>query len=75
MDDELQSVMTRVNALVEEYRIRCLWYLREDYYPGSVPSAIRVLEAIQQHGDVSAFKQAGALRQWLLQNSSEASAG
>ena len=66
--------MKNVNALVDEYRTRCLWFLREDYYPKTQDDALRVLEYIERHGDVTAFQKAATLRQWLLQNSSATSA-
>ena len=66
--------MDNVNALVDEYRTRCLWFLREDYYPESLADVARVLEYIERHGDSEAFKKAATLRQWLLQNSNVPSA-
>jgi hypothetical protein len=74
MNDDPTAVMQRVNALVDEYRTRCLWFLREDYYPQSASDACRVLEYIERHGDTEAFRKAASLRQWLLQNSSVPSA-
>lgn len=67
-------IMQSVNALVDEYRTRCLWFLREDFYPQTPTDALRVLDYIERHGDVKAFQKAATLRQWLLQNSSEQSA-
>lgn len=66
--------MESVNALIDEYRARCLWFLREDYYPQTTGEILKVLDYIQQHGDISAFQRAATLRQWLLQNSSAPSA-
>ena len=60
--------MDRVNVLVDKYRTRCLWFLREDYYPQTETEALRVLEYIERYGDVKAFQKAATLRQWLLQN-------
>ncbi len=74
MNDDLETSMDRVNALVDEYRTRCLWFLREDYYPQTRAEALRVLDYIERHGDVKAFQKAATLRQWLLQNSSAPSA-
>lgn len=73
-DDEFTSIMKHVNALVDECRARCLWYLREDYYPQTSEEALRVLDAIERRSDLETFKKAGKLRQWLLQNSKETSA-
>jgi hypothetical protein len=56
--------------LVDRYRARCLWFLHEGYYPETPADALRVLDSIQRHGDVEAFQQAGAFKQWLLAPSS-----
>lgn len=74
VNEEVSKAMLQVNALIDEYRARCLWFLREDYYPQTPSEAVRVLESIEQHGDVAAFKRAATLRKWLLRNSSETSA-
>ena len=74
MNNDPETSMDRVNALVDEYRTRCLWFLREDYYPQTTAEALRVLGYIERHGDVKAFQEAATLRQWLLQNSSAPSA-
>ena len=74
MNEDKETLMQNVNALVDEYRTRCLWFLREDYYPQTTTDALRVLEYIERHGDVKAFRKAATLRQWLLQNFSAPSA-
>jgi hypothetical protein len=66
--------LREVCALVDEYRATCLWFLREDYYPQTPEEACRVLEQIERHGDVAAFRKAAELRQWLSRNSSAPSA-
>lgn len=63
-----------LRELVDQYRGRCLWYLRESYYPETPAEALRVLDAIQRHGDVEAFKRAGVIRGWLSALSNAASA-
>ena len=63
--------MRQVNVLMDEYRLNCLWYMRKDYYPETPTAAIRVLEAIERHGDMAAFKKAAPIRQWLSRNFSE----
>ncbi|MCX7013984.1 MAG: hypothetical protein NTW86_15765 [Candidatus Sumerlaeota bacterium] len=76
MDEDATSAMLqKVNALVDEYRARCLWFLREDYYPRTPDEACRVLEQIERHGDVAAFQKAAVLRQWLSRNFNSPSAG
>lgn len=69
-----EDFVKQLNALVEETRARCLWFFREDYYPQTSSEILKVLDYIQQHGDISAFQRAATLRQWLLQNSNAPSA-
>jgi hypothetical protein len=64
-----------VNALVDEYRTRCLWFLRPDWYPASLEDRLRALDYIERRGDNAAFRRARALREWLSRASREASAG
>ena len=74
MTQNQDKFMESVNALVDKYRTRCLWFLREDYYPQTLADAARVLDYIERHGDKEAFQKAATLRQWLLQNSNAPSA-
>ena len=64
-----------VDTLVDEYRLRCLWFLRADYRPTSDEERLRVLREIEKHGDREAFRRAAGLRAWLSLTSSAASAG
>jgi len=64
-----------VDRLVDDYRLSCLWFLRPDYYPASDTERLRVLDAIERHGDVAGFRRARSLRQWLSPTSSGPSAG
>jgi hypothetical protein len=64
-----------VHRLVDEYRTRCLWFLRPDYYPSSLQERLRVLGYIERHGDREAFRRAATLKRWLLPDSSAPSAG
>jgi hypothetical protein len=61
--------------LVDEYRLSCLWFLREDYYPATEPERERVLRLIERHGDLQAFRRVARVREWLSHRSSETSAG
>jgi len=63
-----------MRRLVDDYRSRCLWFLREDYYPTSDPERERVLTLITQHGDQEAFRRVAELRKWLSPHSSANSA-
>ena len=61
-NDVLQQ---QVKVLVDKYRSRCLWFLRTDYYPATHEEILRVLDYIKRYGDREAFREAGALSQWL----------
>jgi hypothetical protein len=63
-----------IDRLVDEYRLRCLWFLRPDYYPSSDAERIRVLLYIERHGDRDAYRRAREMRRWLSQTSSAPSA-
>ena len=63
-----------LRQLVDDYRIRCLWFLKLDYYPVTAAERERVLKAIEQHGDLDAFRRVTELRVWLSPPSNDASA-
>jgi hypothetical protein len=69
-----RSLAEAVNALVDDYRIRCLWFLRADYYPATPEERLRVLDYVQRYGDRAAHVRAANLRQWLSQISNADSA-
>jgi hypothetical protein len=73
MDTQEDIMREEFRRLLVEHRCQCLWFLREDYVPNTVPEMLRVLDLIQRHGSLEAFRRAGALKQWLLRNSSGAS--
>jgi hypothetical protein len=75
MHSETKDTAATVNAMVDEYRTRCLWFLRSDWYPSTLEDRLRALEYIERHGDVAAFRRARGLREWLSRSSKEASAG
>ncbi len=68
------TLAAAVNALVDDYRVRCLWFLRPDYYPATREEQLRVLDYVQRHGDREAHVRVATLRQWLSQTSSADSA-
>lgn len=72
---DADAVSKAIDRLVDEYRVRCLWFLRPDYYPSSVDERLRVLSYIERNGDREAFRRAGILRQWLSPPSNDPSAG
>ncbi len=69
------SIQRELDQLVEDYRMRCLWFLRPDYRPRTSEEALSVLRHIENHGDRAAFLRVAAIRQWLSRPSSETSAG
>ena len=69
------AVNEAVNGLVDQYRIRCLWFMRPDYYPATREERLKALSYIEQRGDREAFLRAGTLRQWFSRHSSGTSAG
>jgi hypothetical protein len=64
-----------VEAFVDDHRVRALWFLRDDYYPRSDAELLKVVEQVEKHGDLQAFRRAAAIRRWLSQRSSDTSAG
>ncbi len=63
-----------VARLVDSYRTRCLWFLREDFYPTNAEEAVRVLSQIERNADLEGFRRAARLRSWLSPTSSAPSA-
>lgn len=68
------EVAAELRALVDEYRARCLWFLRPDLYPADREQALRVLRHIETHADRDGFVRAARLREWFSTTSSERSA-
>jgi hypothetical protein len=75
MSDLPPAAASALRALVDDYRDRCLWFLRRDYYPATTEEAGRVIEAIERHGDRAAYQRAAEIRPWLSLPSSATSAG
>ncbi len=72
---EMGDIVRRVHALVDRCRVTCLWFLREDYMPGTAEEMFRVIRQIEEHGDRAAYVEAREIREWLSRNSSTPSAG
>lgn len=66
--------LAAVDRLVDEYRTRCLWFLREGFYPRSTEERIAVLRLIERNADRDGFRRAAELRRWLSPSSNERSA-
>lgn len=57
--------------LVDEYRPRCLWFLREDYYPATHAERERTLRLIERGGDLAVLRLVAELRASLSPKPSE----
>jgi hypothetical protein len=44
-----------VNRLLDDYRLRCAWFLRNDYHPTNLEARLRVLDCVERHGDREGF--------------------
>ena len=42
--NDREVAMQEVNLLIDEYRVRGLWFLRNDFYPQTAEEALRVLD-------------------------------
>lgn len=67
------QILAAVHRLVEANRLRCLWFMKEDFLPRSAEEADRALARIEIHGDRQAWAEARELRAWLSRTTSEAS--
>lgn len=54
-----------MRQLVDDYRIRCLWFLRPDFYPSNDQERLQVLGYVERYGDLAGFKRAGRVRLWM----------
>ncbi|HEV8436326.1 MAG TPA: hypothetical protein VGR95_23155 [Thermoanaerobaculia bacterium] len=68
------AIDAAVRSLVDDYRERCLWFVRADYYPSTSEEILRTLQWIRDRGDKEAFQRAGRIEEWLSRISSETSA-
>lgn len=75
MDHLRPEATAALHALIDDYRDRCLWFLESDYYPTTEAEALRVIAAIERHGDRAGFQRCSEVRRWLSPISSAASAG
>jgi len=62
----------RLPELIDEYRDRCLWFLRQDYVPKTTAEILKTLDLIEQYGDRAGYERAEEIKAWLSQNSKAA---
>ena len=67
-------MISAVNEIVDEYRARCLWFVRSTYYPATDAERWRALDRIERYGDLEGFRRARRLKRWLSPTTSAASA-
>jgi hypothetical protein len=75
MGADAAEIKETVRRLVDEYRDRCLWFLRRDYYPEGREEVLRTLDYIERHGDRQGYQRAAEIRRWLSHPSNGPSAG
>jgi hypothetical protein len=68
------EIAAEVRRLTDEYRVRCLWFLRPGLYPATPAETLRVLRQIESHADRAGFVRAARIRRWLSPTSSGQSA-
>lgn len=68
------TLAAEVRSFVDDYRERCLWFVRADYYPSTPDEILRVLKWIRARGDREAFQRAGKIEAWLSRTFNEKSA-
>ena len=69
-----EQMSAAIDALVDEQRSRCPWFLRADWYPRSFAERKRALAEIRKSGDHAAFRRAAELSSWLSRACSAESA-
>jgi hypothetical protein len=61
----MDAMADAVERLVEDYRARCLWFLRPDYRPRTTEEILRTLALIERYGDRAAYHRVAEIRAWL----------
>jgi len=61
----MDAIIQKVQVLVEDYRDRCLWFLRKDFMPTTSEQILRTLDQIERYGDRAAYERAEEIRRWL----------
>ena len=56
-------------SVVKDYRMQCLWFTDRGENPENEIQLEQILNSIETHGDMNAFKRVGRIRKWLSQDS------
>ena len=70
-----EDILRQAHALINENRVTCLWFLREDFLPEDRDGLIRAMTYIERHCDRETYIKARRIRECLSRSSSETSAG
>jgi hypothetical protein len=70
-----KDILRQSHALINENRVACLWFLREDFLPEDTEGLVRAMTYIERHGNRDTYIKARKIREWLLRNINETSAG
>ncbi len=62
---QMFDVQKKLADLIEEYRGRCLWFMRPDYMPGTPEEVRRVLDLIERYGDRAGYRRAEEIKACL----------
>ncbi len=68
-----EHLLEAVHRLVKANRLRCLWFMKEDYLPVTMAETDRALTEIELHGDREAWVEARRIRAWLSPSINEKS--
>jgi hypothetical protein len=61
----MTDVEKRLAVLIEDYRDRCLWFMRADYVPNTPAEARQVLDLIERYGDRAGYLRAEEIKACL----------
>ena len=62
-----------LRSLIDDYRGMCLWNFAEDFMPKDEQQVLFAVEALENYGDMNAYRKAGRIREWLSQASKQKS--
>ena len=70
IEDIISSVECK--AIVDDYRTMCFWSMDEGFFPKNERQLVLIAENLERYGDMSAYRKAGKIREWLSHCSSPA---
>ncbi len=61
----MKDVQQELKRLIDDYRGRCLWFLRPDYFPCTPQESRHILDLIERYGDMAGYRRAEEIKRWL----------